>query len=98
MTRDDLIHRLREQRTLFERENVRHVALFGSQARGDARPDSDVDLLVEYGPEARVSLVDLARLQRLLSERLSAPVQVLKAPVRRESLKAAVEADAVHVL
>jgi predicted nucleotidyltransferase len=98
MTREHLIQRLREERALFEREHVRHVSLFGSQARGEAHADSDVDLVVEYEPDARVSLVDLARLQRLLGERLHAPVQVVKAPIRREGLRAAVEADAVHVL
>jgi predicted nucleotidyltransferase len=98
MTRDELIARLRKERPLFERENVRHVALFGSQARGEAHPNSDIDLMVEYRPEAKVSLVDLARLQRLLEERLGGHVQLLKAPIRRALLKAAVEADAMHVL
>jgi predicted nucleotidyltransferase len=98
MARDEIIAALRREEPLFRKEGVRSVALFGSQARGDARPDSDVDLLVDYEPTAQVSLVGLCRLERLLSERLNKTVQVLKAPIRRPSLKASVEAEAVRVL
>lgn len=37
-------------RALGERHGVRNIRVFGSVARGDAGPDSDVDLLVEYVP------------------------------------------------
>ena len=66
MTRDDLLARLRGEAALFREQGVRHVSLFGSQARGDARPDSDIDLLVEYEPEKKASLLDLCRLERVL--------------------------------
>lgn len=39
-----------EVRTLGERYGIRNIRVFGSFARGDARPDSDLDLLVEYVP------------------------------------------------
>ena len=35
---------------LCQRHHIRRLALFGSQARGEQRPDSDVDLLVEFAP------------------------------------------------
>ncbi len=98
MARDEIIAALRREAPLFRQEGVRSVALFGSQARGDARPDSDVDLLVDYEPTARVSLVDFARLQRVLSERIGGKVQLTKTPVKRPSLRAAIEADAIRVL
>ena len=37
---------------------VKELAVFGSAARGDARPGSDIDLLVDFLPQARVSLLD----------------------------------------
>jgi uncharacterized protein len=41
---------------LCRRHGVRRLALFGSRLRGGARPDSDVDLLVEFHPDASVGL------------------------------------------
>lgn len=41
------------------RHDVANLSLFGSQLHGDARPDSDIDLLVEFLPDAHPSLFDL---------------------------------------
>jgi len=46
--RNDVIERLRDAETEIRRLGVRRLALFGSVLRGEARPDSDVDLLVEF--------------------------------------------------
>ena len=46
---------------------MRRLAFFGSVLRGDFSPESDVDVLVEFLPEARVSLFDMARMQNELS-------------------------------
>ncbi len=49
------------------RENgVRRLRIFGSSARGEERPDSDVDLIVEFGRPT--GFVELVRLERLLAE------------------------------
>ena len=39
---------------------IRRLSLSGSRLKGTARPDSDVDLLVEFMPEARPTLLDMA--------------------------------------
>jgi len=98
MTRDQIIDKLRDQRDLFDVEQVRSVALFGSRARGDERPDSDVDVLVEYQPNARISLLDICRLERLLTDKFGLIVQVTTAPIQREQLKLGVERDRLNVL
>jgi predicted nucleotidyltransferase len=51
------------------------VAMFGSLARGDAGPDSDVDLLVRFGKP--IGLLALVRLERELSEALGRDVDLL---------------------
>ena len=48
------------------RYKIRRLALFGSVLRPDFRPDSDIDVLVEFEPDASVSFFQLARLQREL--------------------------------
>ena len=55
---------------------IRSLALFGSHLHGDARPDSDVDLLVEFEPERRVTLLDLARLESDMTDLLGRPVDL----------------------
>ena len=51
-----------------ERQPIKRLSLFGSFLRGDARPDSDVDLLVEYVPGAPVGLLTMAGQEISLSE------------------------------
>ena len=50
-----------------ERYRVRELAVFGSVARGEAGPDSDVDILVLFEDDARVTLFTLIDLQSELS-------------------------------
>jgi predicted nucleotidyltransferase len=60
----------------FSRRNrIRRLALFGSALRDDFRPDSDLDILVEFEPDARVGLRFFA-LQRELTELLGRPVDL----------------------
>jgi len=53
-----------------ETHHIRRLALFGSQLKGTARPDSDVDLLVEFFPDAHPTLLDLAQIEIELSQAL----------------------------
>lgn len=52
---------------LCRRHRIRKLSLFGSQLKGTARPDSDVDLLVEFEPDAQISLLDMAQIEIELS-------------------------------
>lgn len=49
------------------RHGIRRLALFGSVLRGVDRPDSDIDLLVEFNPDRRIGLIGLAGIERELS-------------------------------
>ena len=71
--------------------DVRELALFGSAARGEARPESDIDMLVLFEEGARVTLFTLIELQAELSELFARPVDLvpkngLKPALRREVL------------
>lgn len=46
------------------RHRIRRLSLFGSVLRGTDRPDSDVDLLIEFAHDAKPSLLDLADIER----------------------------------
>lgn len=63
---------------LCRRWKIRELSLFGSQARGEARADSDIDLLAEYEPAADRSLLDTARLRAELAELFGRPVDLVR--------------------
>lgn len=52
---------------LCRRNGIRRLSLFGSRLKGTFRPDSDVDLLVEFEPGSIPTLLDMARMERELS-------------------------------
>ncbi len=60
-----------------ERYPIRKLSLFGSVLRADFRPDSDVDVLVEFEPGARISYFDLAEMQFELEDLLGRQIDLL---------------------
>jgi uncharacterized protein len=78
-------------RDFCRRNQVKSLALFGSVLRADFRPDSDIDILIEFEPDARVGFMALGRMQRELSALLERPVDLvprdeLKPVIRQEVL------------
>ncbi len=78
---------------LAERHGARNVRVFGSVARGDARPESDVDLLIDL--EEGRSLLDHAQLQVDLEQLLNRKVDVVSARGLRPRIRDRVLRDAV---
>lgn len=68
MKQGRLITKIVALRPRLEAEGVRHLALFGSRARGDHRENSDVDLLVETVEGRRFSLLDLVGVERIIAD------------------------------
>lgn len=60
------------------KHRIRKLAFFGSVLRKDFRPDSDVDLLVDFGPDAKPSLFDLVDIQDELSALLGRKVDLIE--------------------
>ncbi|MEY4908443.1 MAG: hypothetical protein RL260_2161 [Pseudomonadota bacterium] len=56
--------------TLCRRHHIARLSLFGSRLKGTARPDSDVDLLVDFEPDAGITLFDMVRIEDELGELL----------------------------
>ena len=83
MNRDEIIERLREREADLRAQGVAHAALFGSVARGDDSPDSDIDILVDLDPAIVVTIFDYAGVKEFIAGLFDRPVDV----VSRESLK-----------
>ena len=54
-----------------QKHRIRRLSLFGSMLKGAARPDSDVDLLVEFEPHAKPGLIGMAKIEIELSSLLN---------------------------
>lgn len=91
--------RLRRRRSqvleLAQRHGVRVLGVFGSVARGEDRPDSDIDLLVEL-PEG-MGLFAVARVQNELEELLGSPVDLIPESGLKAGVRPSVEADLVRL-
>ena len=84
---------------LCRRHRVQRLAVFGSQARGDAQPDSDIDFLVEFEEGAEVGLIEYAAIMRELSAILDRKIDLvsnrgLKPLIRDSVLREAIAAYA----
>lgn len=75
---------------------IRRAYLFGSYARGEATPESDVDLRLELDDASSMSLYDLAHLQKTLERTLGKPVDLVTASaIKNQTLADAIERDKV---
>ena len=78
MRREEVLRILAEQKPeLQKRFGVKSIAIFGSTARNEAGPDSDIDVLVEFDPAFEPSLMDFINLKHHLSDEMDAKVDLV---------------------
>lgn len=88
MTREDTIVTIRDYFALYP---VRRVGIFGSFARQEERPDSDIDILVSFAEP--IDLFTLVRMHRELGELLHRKVDIVTEKSLHPSFKTQVEKD-----
>ena len=91
-----VLRKLRGAEDELRREGVSGVWIFGSVARGEAHPDSDVDLALEFDPDHRPTLFTLARLQEMIEAQLGMKVDLGLRRDLRPQVAQAFERDAVR--
>jgi hypothetical protein len=96
MDRDQIIAKLREYASELKAAGVQHLFLHGSYARCTAvRGSSDVDIIAEFDPGRRLSLLDMVAIENRLTGLLGvqvdlSPAKTLKQPVREKAEREAV--------
>jgi predicted nucleotidyltransferase len=95
MTRDEVLAKLRELRPLLDSYGVVRLRLFGSHARDEAGPESDVDLLADFAKTP--SLFDLGGLTVELQDALGLPVDLGREKDLRPRHRDGVLAEAIDV-
>ncbi len=96
MTRDEIIGKLREREADLRAQGVAHAALFGSVARGDDRPDSDIDILVDLAPAIVVTIFDYAGVKHFIADMFDRPVDVVSRETLKPRLRPKAAADAIY--
>lgn len=79
---------------LLRKYHVKELALFGSRARGDNRVDSDIDLLVDFHPNAKIDLFDFVALKLDLERVLGVSVDLVEREALKPRIRNSVLADA----
>jgi predicted nucleotidyltransferase len=96
MTRDELLALLAQHKpVLAQRYGVKRLALFGSFARGTARDDSDVDVLVDFGEPPTPNALFGA--QFYIEDLLGRPVDLVTETALRREFRPYVERDAIAI-
>lgn len=96
MTREQVLKVLKSHEAELRRRGVAHVALFGSVARGDAGPRSDIDIMVEFDPGARVTMWDYAAVVGYVEGLFHEPTDVVNHGGMSKHIRPQVERDAVY--
>ena len=79
----EAIETLRRSERVLRDRGIMHAALFGSVARGDNRSNSDIDIMIEIDPNARMTVFEYVDLKDYIAGLFDQPVDV----VNREGLK-----------
>jgi predicted nucleotidyltransferase len=92
----EAIRRLGRNRQKLERFHVTHMSVFGSTARDEATFHSDVDLLVEFDPDAPVGLFTFVRLQDYLADVMGCRIDLATPAALRPEMRDQILSEAVH--
>ena len=95
MVRDEIIATLRQHMPEIRRYGVSRLAVFGSLSRGEERPDSDVDILVEFS--VPVGLFEFVRTQRYLEQLLGRAVDLATPDAIRTEMRERILKEAAYV-
>jgi predicted nucleotidyltransferase len=96
MNGQDILARLRENEAALRARGVRHAALFGSRARGDNRPDSDTDIMIEIDPDAPVGVYEYVGIKEFIASLFDGPVDVVDREGLKPYVRPAATADAIY--
>jgi uncharacterized protein len=96
MNRHNALETLRKSESALRARGVRHAALFGSVARGDDRPDSDIDIMIEIDPDAHLTVFGYVGLKEYIASLFDAPVDVVNREGLKSYVRPAATADAIY--
>ena len=97
METNTAIEKLRDRAHAFRTEGATALFIYGSRARGTHRPDSDLDVFVDYDPGKKFTLFNLAGVKLLIEDELNIEAHVTTRDSLHPKLKDEIERQAVRV-
>ncbi len=95
-TADDIIAILRANEKALREQGIVHAALFGSRARGDNRPNSDIDIMIEIDPEAVHTVYDYAGVKLAVEDLFPMHADVINRAFLKPSIRSVAEQHLIH--
>ncbi|KYK47144.1 DNA polymerase III subunit beta [Bradyrhizobium liaoningense] len=96
MNGPDAIAILRQFEPALRQRGVVHAALFGSVARDENHSGSDLDIMVEIDPDARITVFDYVELKEYIAKLFDEPVDVVNRDALKSYVAPAATADAIY--
>jgi predicted nucleotidyltransferase len=96
MNAEDAIATLRRYESALQARGIRHAAVFGSVARREERPDSDIDIVIEIDPAMRMTVFDYVGLKDYIAGLFDGPVDVVSRQAPKPFVRPAVMADSIY--
>ncbi len=96
MTKQEALAVLKKHADELRARGIVHAALFGSLARGDGGPNSDIDILIELDESRRFDIFAYAGLKDFVGSLFSGPVDVVDQKALKPGLREPILADAIH--
>ena len=97
MQTEAAISRLRAHEQELRGLGIARLSLFGSAARGDAGPDSDIDLAVSFDAAAGIGMFKLYAIEERLREIVGGRIDLVSEPARRQRFQDQIDRDRVSV-
>ncbi len=97
MNVEQAVDTLRRAEPDLRSKGVLHAGLFGSVVRGENRPGSDLDILIDLDPAARLTIYDYVGLKEFIASLFDGPVDVIDREGLKPHLRQPVSRDLVNV-
>ncbi len=82
---------------LREKYGVQEIGIFGSYVRGEQKEDSDIDILIEFKPDARISLLDFVEVENYISDLLGVKVDLVEKSALKPRIGKHILKEVVHL-